>query len=158
LKAFGGFVLGGFGGIFVGVLIGAILMFFLFPTATGLIANPAHQRIINAMQIKTTFNGQTVALKPMCVDAGNYGYGAGYYPEAVFTFSKAYPQSTWLWKIGSGDTEVVSSIWGPDDSGNMCTIEFGRQCGADIHIYWNGVEKWTMTSAQGFLGVDVPLS
>ena len=68
-------------------------------------------------------------------DYGEREYGAGL--SVIFMKGEKYPQSTWIWHR-YGDTEIVMTIWGPDESGKLYFVEIARLSAEPFEIRIGG--------------------
>ena len=100
-----------------------------------------HKSLVDSMQIiDTTINFE---LTPKLVDSGSRKWGEGFSTLSVFYKGEEYLHSTWIWQR-HGDTEVVMTIWGPDESGKILSIEIARLGRHPFAVKIEGVTKLTM--------------
>ena len=139
-----GFLAGSFAGGFIGQLT----------------VPATHKSLVDSMQIiDTTINFE---LTPKLVDSGSRKWGEGFSTLSVFYKGEEYLHSTWIWQR-HGDTEVVMTIWGPDESGEILSIEIARLGSSAFTVKINGVTKLTMdqvTSAPaiGYYFIEVTVT
>ena len=100
-----------------------------------------HKSLVDSMKIIDT--AINFKLTPKLVDSGSRKWGEGFSTLAVFTQDEEYLQSTWIWQR-HGDTEVVMTIWGPDESGEILSIEIARLGSNAFTVKINGVTKLTI--------------
>ena len=144
-----GFLAGSFAGGFIGQLT----------------VPATHKSLVDSMKIiDTAINFE---LTPKLVDFGIRTSGEGWplatiYEVGEFTFGEKYLQSTWIWQR-YGDTEVVMTIWGPDASGKILSIEIARLGSSTFTVKIKGVTKLTMdqvtsTPAIGYYLIEVTVT
>ena len=139
-----GFLAGSFAGGFIGQLT----------------VPATHKSLVDSMQIiDTTINFE---LTPKLVDSGSRKWGEGFSTLSVFYKGEEYLHSTWIWQR-HGDTEVVMTIWGPDESGEILSIEIARLGSSAFTVKINGVTKLTIdqvTSAPaiGYYFIEVTVT
>ena len=139
-----GFLAGSFAGGFIGQLT----------------VPATHKSLVDSMKIIDT--AINFKLTPKLVDSGSRKWGEGFSTLAVFTQDEEYLQSTWIWQR-HGDTEVVMTIWGPDESGEILSIEIARLGSSAFTVKINGVTKLTIdqvTSAPaiGYYFIEVTVT
>jgi len=111
-------------GVFILIALVAFFSYFMFFAQP---CPPNHQTIVDSIRVRDVDAG--LQLTPRLVDSGSSEWGKGLMLVPAFEQGKTYQQTTWLWQR-YGDTEFVMTIWGPDESGSLYFIEFGR-VGAD---------------------------
>ena len=114
------------------VAIGAFLGWFAhevfsFPPAS-------HKSIIEAMNVIDTKANFYLTAK--CVDYGKREWLKGL-AVAELIPGKQYEHSTWIWQR-HGDTDIVMTIWGPDETGQTCLIEIAKLSWNPFKIKING--------------------
>ena len=125
------------GGFLVGSFFGGSLV--------GSLATPAdHRAIVAKMKVTNTISN--LELTPICVGYKSISYSKGV-SLSTFTVGEDYMQSDWLWKRYD-DTELAMTICGPDDTGHMYYLEFGR-LGSNMQVTYDGVEKFTIPKFMG---------
>ena len=98
----------------------------------------SHKVIVDHMKLTLVATGLPLTVK--FVDSVNAEYGKGC-PLSMFTVSKTYACSTWVWQR-YGDTEFVMQIWGPGNDGKTYDVAFGRVSGGNAHkLTYKGVTK-----------------
>ena len=126
------------------LVLGIVVGFEISQFAPMLAVPSSHQAIIDSMEIIDT--NANFKLTPKLVASGNIEWGKGLSTLAIFNTGKEYPQSTWIWQR-YGDTEIAMTIWGPDESGKMCSIEISRLGSDPFAVKINGVTKLTIEAA-----------
>jgi len=116
-----------------------------------------HKALVDHMQIIDT--AINFKLTPKLVDSGTRTWGEGFPLSTIFTVGEKYPQSTWIWQR-YGDTEVTMTIWGPDESGKILSVEIARLGGNPFVVKIKGVTKLTMdqvtsSPAIGYYSLEV---
>jgi len=99
----------------------------------------SHKSIVDSITITDTV--ANFKLTPKLVTSSNVEWAKGL--SVTFIKGKVYPQTVWVWQR-YGDTEIVMSIWGPDESGKTCSIEISRLAWNPFVVKINGVTKLTM--------------
>jgi hypothetical protein len=145
---FGG-ILGLSGGLFLGIVIGALLMGGLTYVQTGgtnIPYNTQHSTVANGFIAKDTTKGIIWQLKHVMTTQGKYG---GSYDTV---------ESFWYWTEGGNDVQVTLSIWGPLPDGSY-QCEFGRSVANGVEIAGFGhTINWPSASDIGYANFQVTLS
>jgi len=134
------------GGFLVGSFFGGSLV--------GGLATPSdHRAIVADFKLYDDYYGYLPS--PTCVSSGTLKYAEKLSIIASFQLDEPYQFSFWIWQR-KGDVEMSMEIWGPDDSGHIYGVCFGRTGLANGgHIEYKGVEvmtiqpAWTDTTING---------
>ncbi|MGB9672476.1 MAG: hypothetical protein ACPLZY_04955, partial [Candidatus Norongarragalinales archaeon] len=123
----------------VGFIMGSFIGGFII---SKLSVPASHQSIVDSMTVTDT--KANIELAPKLVSSGNVEWAKGL--TVLFTKGKEYPHTVWVWQR-YGDTEIVMTIWGPDETGKKLFLEFGRTGADPFVVKINGVTKLTIDEA-----------
>jgi hypothetical protein len=130
------------------LLLGSIIGIFLSPMFQSFMAPADHKAIVGAITIRDTRTN--VLLTPKLVESVNVKAGL----SVIFTPGKEYSQTVWNWQT-NGNTEIVTKVWGPDDTGEMYSIGLSRLSWEPFEVKINGVTQLTIlavTSTEPAIG------
>lgn len=108
--------------------------------------NPNHDKIAGLYSVQDTLTNEH--LKAFILNSHIITQTAN---VANFTKGSAFQESVYAWGAENGDVYATMSITGPDASGKVYNVEFGRLCLHPLTISGPGLnDNWALNSNLGY--------